>query len=149
MHVSLFNVLYLLLCVSRHRLGSTETTRASVWSFSAFAVDMFGTEAVRAVRRIFRGYDEDEEAPGETTEKRLEDLSLEIENVKSAVAELQAEVRGQQEVIAELGERLHAVTISPLESLRVTELKEMLRAKGLPVSGLKSDLVRRLKETHK
>ena len=110
---------------------------------------MFRTEAVRAVRRIFRGYDEDEEAPGGTTEKRLNDLSLELENVKSIVAELQAEVRGQQEVISELRERLHAVTISPLESMRVTELREKLRAKGLPVSGLKSDLVRRLKETHK
>ena len=149
MHVSLFNVLYSLLYVSRHRLGSTETTRASVWSFSAFAVDMFGTEAVRAVRRIFQGYDEDEEALGETTEMRLKDLSLELENVKSTVAELQAEVRGQQEVISELRERLHAVTISPLESLRVTELREKLRAKGLPVSGLKSDLVKRLEETYK
>ena len=49
---------------------------------------MFGTAAVRAVRRIFWGYDEDEEAPGETTERRLTDLSLEIENVKSTVAEL-------------------------------------------------------------
>ena len=149
MHVSLFNVLYLLLCVSRHRLGSTETTRASVWSFSAFAVDMFGTEAVRAVKRIFQGYDDDEEAPGEATEMRLKDLSLELENVKSTVAELQAEVRGQQEVISELRERLHAVTISPLERLRVTELREKLRAKGLPVSGLKSDLVKRLEETYK
>ena len=110
---------------------------------------MFGTEAVRAVRRIFQGYDEDEEAPGETTEMRLKDLSLELENVKSTVAELQAEVRGQQAVILELRERLHAVTISPLESLRVTELREKLRAKGLPVSGLKSDLVKRLEETYK